>query len=61
MKNGSNRSMRIRKILSGLIQLLAALLIAPPAPCASDGSAYVRVNQLGYEAGLPMRAYFQSS
>ena len=61
MKNEPNRSMRIREILSGLIQLLAALLIAPSASCASDRSAYVRVNQLGYEAGLPMRAYFMAT
>jgi endoglucanase len=61
MRHESNRSVRIREFLLGLTGLLVVLLIAPSASWASDRSAYVRVNQLGYESGLPMRAYFMAT
>src|ERR1700730_147616 len=54
------RAARIRKILLGLAQLVVALLL-PAASCASERGAYVRVNQLGYELGFPMRAYFMAA
>jgi endoglucanase len=60
VKSESDRSIRIRKILPGLTQLLVALLVMPLASCASDRGAYVRVNQLGYESGVPIRAYFMT-
>jgi hypothetical protein len=60
VKSESSRSIRIRKILPGLTQLLVALLVMPLASCASDRGAYVRVNQLGYESGVPIRAYFMT-
>jgi endoglucanase len=54
------RAARIRKILFGLPQLVVALLL-PAASCAGERGAYVRVNQLGYELGFPMRAYFMAA
>ena len=41
--------------LSGSLVLLLLIFFAS---CARDRNGYVRVNQLGYESGSPMRAYF---
>jgi endoglucanase len=57
-KSGSTRSSKIRL---GLMQLIVALSVVSSASCARDQSAYVRVNQLGYELGLPMRGYLMAS
>jgi endoglucanase len=51
------RSAQIRKTIFGLSQVIVALLLLSTS-CASDRGACVRVNQLGYELGSPMRAYF---
>ena len=40
--------------------LLSALPLLPVVSYPSDDTAYVRVNQMGYEAGLPMRAYLMA-
>lgn len=60
METESPKAARIRKILFGLLQLVVALLL-PAASCTIERGAYVRVNQLGYEMGLPMRAYFMAA
>src|SRR5215469_6148253 len=60
MKRGSERLPQVRKTVFALRELLALLLLTVPASCASDRSGYVRVNQLGYETGSPMRAYFMA-
>jgi endoglucanase len=54
------RSAQIRKIIFGLSQVIVALLLLSTS-CTSDRGAYVRVNQLGYELGSPMRAYFMAA
>src|SRR5215472_3863153 len=48
---------RVRKILFGLLHVIVALPLSSTS-CGGDRCASVRVNQLGYELGFPMRAYF---
>src|SRR5580692_6972595 len=48
----------IRLILFAIV-FLALLACSPVAPAAD--SAYVRVNQVGYEAGVSVRAYLMST
>ena len=45
------------KILHELLPPLVVLFVVLSASCANDRGAYVRVNQVGYESGLSMRAY----
>jgi endoglucanase len=56
----SERAPQTRKVLTRPSTLLALLLLLHSASCSSDKSAQVRVNQLGYESGLPMRAYLMA-
>ncbi len=51
------RKRRNKKFVRALGVLFLALIAAPAAQ-AADG--YVRVNQIGYEAGRPMRAYLMT-
>ena len=60
MKTGLPRSAHSCKIVSGLSPLIVALLLSCTS-CARDRGAYVRVNQLGYELGSPMLAYFMAA
>ena len=48
------------KILHALMPPLIVPLLVLSASCASDRGAYVRVNQVGYESGSPMRAYLMA-
>src|SRR5215469_9218740 len=48
------------KILCALVPPLVVLLVALSASCTSNRGAYVRVNQVGYESGFPMRAYLMA-
>jgi endoglucanase len=49
------------KILLALLSPLVVLLVVLSTSCASDRGAYVRVNQVGYESGFPMRAYVMAA
>src|SRR5215469_12495546 len=49
------------KILNALRPPLVVLLLVLSASCASDRGAYVRVNDVGYESGFPMRAYLMAA
>jgi len=54
------------RLLKSHRALLTAIVCLLPAICvltsqAQSGSAYVRVNQAGYEAGSPIRAYLMST
>jgi endoglucanase len=49
------------KIRHALPSPLVALLLLLSASCASDRGAYVRLNQVGYESGFPMRAYLMAA
>ena len=60
MKTEFLRAARIRKIRFALSQPIMALLLLSTL-CATDRGSYVRVNQLGYELGFPMRAYFMAA
>src|SRR5579863_10609410 len=51
--------MSIRTKLVAVVSLLVALIAVPSASPAADG-AFVRINQLGYLAGSPARAYLMS-
>jgi endoglucanase len=57
------RAMRLRRLLAGLIALCAAacsVASGAPAPVggrSTTGSAFVRVDQLGYPSGASKRAY----
>jgi endoglucanase len=59
--NKSSRSTQISKIRLGLTRLIVAFLLALSTSCGKDQSAHIRVNQLGYELGLPMRGYLMTS
>jgi len=49
------------KSLHVLLSPLLVLLVVLSNSCASDRGAYVRVNQVGYESGFPMRAYVMTA
>lgn len=50
-----------RKILARPCILLVTLSLLNSASCSSEKTAYVRVNQLGYEFGYPIRAYLMAA
>ncbi len=60
METELRRSAQNCKIPFGLLQLIVALLLSSTS-CIRDRGAYVRVNQLGYELGSPMLAYFMAT
>jgi hypothetical protein len=49
------------KILHAVMPPLIVPLLVLSASCASDRGEYLRVNQVGYESGSPMRAYLMAA
>ena len=52
---------RRKGLVSTVACALLAVVVSAPAAGAAAGSAFVRVNQLGYPAGAPKRAFLMSS
>ena len=48
-------------LISAVVCALLAVIVSAPAAGAAAGSAFVRVNQLGYPLGAPKRAFLMSS
>ena len=48
------------KFRPSLVAQLVVLLVVLPTSCSSRRSAYIRLNQVGYESGFPMRAYLMA-
>jgi hypothetical protein len=59
--NKSPKSTQISKIRLGLTPPIVVFLLAFSTTCGKDQSAHIRVNQLGYELGLPMHGYLMTS
>jgi endoglucanase len=56
-----SRSRSTWKILAALSAPLSALLVLVPVSWSSHANAHVRVNQIGYESSLPMRAFLMAT
>jgi endoglucanase len=54
-------SPQTRKTLTLPSILLGAISLLNFASCSSDKAAHVRVNQIGYESGYPIRAYLMAT
>ena len=52
---------RRKGLVSAVVCALLAVVVSAPAAGAAAGSAFVRVNQLGYPLGAPKRAFLMSS
>ena len=59
-KDGITIRLRLAAWVAMLSIFSTALMSGCSRPSAHDTSAYIRVNQLGYESGLPMRAFLMA-
>jgi endoglucanase len=58
--NALSKNLRLRVILAALSVFSTVLMPGCSRAAERDTSAYIRVNQVGYETGLPMRAYLMT-
>jgi endoglucanase len=60
-RNVPAKKSRLKWIIVGALGLpLIAMVMVRSGPLKTASNAYVRVNQIGYEAGQPMRAYIMA-
>ena len=59
-RNRASKNLGLNLLLAALSLFSFALMPACSRASERDSTAYIRVNQVGYESGLPMRAYLMT-